>query len=390
MDLARVLLTLAGLFLAGLVADEIGRRTPLPRVTLLLGCGIAAGASGFGWLPEEAFAWYDFLSVAALTMVAFLLGGALTRETLLAHGRVIISVSVVVVLATVAVVAAGLAAIGVALPLAIVLGAIATATDPAATLDVIRSAGAKTGFTDTLEGIVAIDDAWGLIAFSVALTVAVGLATAGETGTSPALAAFREIVGAVVIGVAAGVPSAYLTGRLKPGEPLQTEAIGIVFLTAGTAMLFEVSFLIAGMTAGAVIVNLARHHERSFHEIEHIQWPFMLLFFILAGSSLEVDALAAVGWVGAAYVALRVVARLAGGALGAALGGVSVRERPLFGAALMPQAGVAVGMALVAAEALPEYRQTILTLSIATTVFFEIVGPLATAWAIERARAPTD
>jgi len=390
MELAHLFLTLSVLFLAGLVADEIGHRTMLPRGTLLILCGIAAGGSGFGWLPQEVFEWYDFLSVTALTMVAFLLGGALTRESLRAHGRVILWVSGAVVLVTLAVVTVGLAALGVALPLALVLGAIATATAPVATLDVIRETGTATGFTDTLEGIVAISDVWALMVFSLALTFALGVAAIGATGADLVLEALREILGAVLVGVVVGVPAAYLTGRLKPGEPLQTEALGIVFLTAGVAMWLDVSFLIAGMTAGAITVNLALHHERGFHEIEHIQWPFMLLFFIIAGSSLEVDTLGVVGWIGVAYVVLRALSRVIGAGLGALVGGAPDTERPLFGIALMPQAGVAVGMALVAAEELPEYGQTILTVTIATTVFFEIVGPVGTIWAIRKARARGD
>lgn len=380
MDLATVFLTLGALFLAGLLADQIGRGTPLPRVTLLLACGIAVGASGFGWLPEAAFGWYGFLSVSALTMVAFLLGGSLTFANLRDHGRIILWVSLAVVLVTVAVVAGGLWALGVDLELALILGAIATATAPAATEDVIRQSGIRNGFTETLEGIVAIDDAWGLIAFSLILTLA-GMLNGGAGAELLADAAW-EIGGAVLLGAALGVPAAYLTGRLSQGEPLQTEALGIVFLTAGLAMWLEVSFLIAGMVAGALIANFARHHERGFHEIEHIQWPFMLLFFILAGSSLEVAHLAVVGWIGLGYVVLRVLARVAGAWAGAAAAGAEEATRRRLGLALLPQAGVAVGMALVAAEAFPEHSAAILTVTIAATVVFELIGPVATLWAV--------
>ena len=86
-----------------------------------------------------------------------------------------------------------------------------------------------------------------------------------------------------------------LTGRIKPGEPLQTEALGLVFLTAGLAIWLEVSYLLAGMTAGMLIVNFARHHRQAFHEIENARWPFMVLFFLLAGVSLELDHLATMG-----------------------------------------------------------------------------------------------
>lgn len=382
MDLALTLVALGVLFLAGLAADQIGRRTRLPRVTLLLACGIAAGGAGLDVIPAEMEAWYEPLSIVALTMVAFLLGSALSLKTLREHGRAILWISVAIVLVTLAVVGGGLWALGLPLGLALVLGAIASATAPASMQDVIHQSGYENGFTETLKGIVAIDDAWGLIAFSVVVVVAHQLNGAADAGFLTG--ALREIGGSIVLGVVIGLPAAYLTGRLAGGEPLQTEALGVVFLTAGLALWLELSFLIAGMTAGALIVNLARHHTRAFHEIEHIQWPFMLLFFILAGASLEPAALVGLGVVGIAYFFLRIVARLSGGWIGAVLGNAPRSERPWFGIALTPQAGVAVGMALVAAEEFPEWAATITALTIGTTIAFEILGPAATLWAIRR------
>lgn len=385
MDLPLLFLTLGGLFLAGLLADLIGRRTPLPRVTLLLACGLLAGRSGFDLLPGEVQEWYEFLSISALTMVAFLLGGELERDTLARHGRPILVISIAVVIATWGVVAAGLMAFGVSPAVAVLLGAIATATDPAATLDVIRQSGIRNGFTETLAGIVAIDDAWGLIVFSAALALAgtFGGAPVGEA----ALHAMRELGGGVLLGLAIGLPAAFLTGRIRAGDPLRTEALGIVFLTAGLAIWLNVSFLIAGMTAGAMIVNFARHHDRAFHEIENIQWPFMVLFFLLAGASLEFQHLATLGALGAVFIVLRIVSRLIGASVGARLAGAPPDERGLYGIALLPQAGVAVGMALIAGDFFPEIATAVLTVTIASTVIFEILGPFATLWAVRRVAA---
>ncbi len=111
------------------------------------------------------------------------------------------------------------------------------------------------------------------------------------------------------------MPSACLTGRLKTGEPLKAEAVGIVFLTAGLSLLLEVSFLSSGMVAGAVVGNLAHHHDRAFHEIENNQWPFIILFFLLAGATLDNEAFGFMGWAGALFLILRAVARLVGGLL---------------------------------------------------------------------------
>ena len=148
--------------------------------------------------------------------------------------------------------------------------------------------------------------------------------------------------------------------------------------------MFDLSYLISGMTIGAIIVNKARHHTKAFHEIEHIQWQFMILFLILAGASLEADALLNVGFFGLAYVVLRVLSRLLGGWIGAALGKAPPHQRPWFGLELMPQAGVAIGMALVAAKQFPDWSETIIAVTIGTTIAFELLGPVATLMAIRR------
>lgn len=383
MDLSVLLMTLGVLFLFGLAADQIGSVTRLPRVTMLLVLGLITGQSGLQLLPEEMTGWFDTLSIVALTMVAFLLGSSLTRENLARHGRAILAISLAVASSTIVIVSIGLYIAGIAPVLALILAAIATATAPAAMSDVIRQSGISNGFTDTLKGIVAIDDAWGLIGFSVILV----LAGHNDGWASVATGAIADLGGAVVLGLLIGIPAAYLTGRISPGEPLQAEAIGLVFLSSGLALWFEVSFLITGMTAGAAIANLARHHDRAFHEIEHLQWPFMILFFLLAGASLEIDALKAIGWVGGLYIVLRVVARILGGLVGAKIASVPESQGRLYGPALLPQAGVAVGMALVAGDALPHWSDTIMALTIASTVIFELVGPPATMAAIRKASA---
>lgn len=374
-------MTLGVLFFTGLAADQLGRRTHLPRVTMLLMLGLIAGQAGLDVVPDALTSWFDALSVIALTMVAFLLGGALTRQNVARHGRAIFAISVSIVLCTTVLVTAGLIAAGMPFGLALLLGAVATATAPAAMTDVIRQAGVKNRFTATLKAVVAIDDAWGLIVFSLALILA------GHTdGWSSVLSGtIHDLGGAVLLGLTIGVPSAYLAARLKPGEPLQAEIIGIVFLSAGLSLWLEVSFLVTGMAVGTVMANLARHHERAFHEIERLQWPFMILFFLLAGASLEVEALRLLGWTGALFICLRIVARLAGGLVGARLGNVPRNEAPWYGPALLPQAGVAVGMALVASERFPQWAPAIMAFTITSTVVFEIIGPPATLLAIRRA-----
>lgn len=385
MDNAEVLVAIGILFLAGLLLDKIGRIVHVPRVTLLILLGAILGPPVMDLLPHSFNESNDFYAPTALTMVAFLLGGTLNPETLKAHGREIMIISLTLVAVSVVVVTTGLWLIGLPVGVAVLLGGLSAATDPAATHDVITQTGAKGRFAGNLLGIVAIDDAWGLLAFSVALTVT-GIMM-DQDAVMALVHGGREVGGAVLLGLAIGLPAAFLTGRIKPGEPTLIEAVGLVFLCSGFSLHFGFSFLLTGMVCGATIVNLARHHDRPFYEIERIEWPFMLLFFVMAGASLKTANLAEIGYICAAYCVLRAVARLLGGWLGGRLAGLPPTESRLTGLGLMPQAGVAIGMALVASERFPELGEDLLAVAVASTIAFEIIGPFLTQIALRRAGA---
>ncbi len=374
-----VLVAIGALFSVGLLADQIGRKTRIPRVTLLLLCGLVA--SGFGLIPEGLADLTDTVTVTALTLVSFLLGGSFSAESLREHGAALMIISLSVVVVTLLLVASGLMALGVDPALSIVLASIATATAPAATLDVIKQSGVSNRFTAVVQGIVAVDDAWGLLAFSFCLAIAsqwIG------SDAAPVASVLHEVGGAILLGAVIGAPAAVLTGRIRDGEPLMVEALALAFLIAGIASWLGISFLIAGMTTGAMIANFARHHRTAFHEIEHVQWPFMIIFFILAGASLELSALTQFGVMGAALVTLRFASRLVGGWIGAILARTPKRERALYGLALMPQAGVAVGMALLAGQIFPHWKDQIMGLTIGATVIFELLGPVLALLAVKR------
>lgn len=379
---SEVLIAVGVLFLAGLLLDKVGRIVHVPRVTLLILLGAIIGPPVLDWLPHSFNESNEVYAPTALTMVAFLLGGTLNPETLKSHGREILIISLTLVAVSVVIVTTGLWLIGLPVGIAVLLGGLSAATDPAATRDVITQARAKGRFATNLLGIVAIDDAWGLLAFSMALTLA-GILVDQDAFVAIVHGA-REVGGALLLGLAIGLPAAFLTGRIKPGEPTLIEAVGLVFLCAGLALHFGFSFLLTGMVCGTTIVNLARHHERPFHEIERIEWPFMLLFFVMAGASLDTGNLAEVGYICVAYFILRALARVLGGWFGGRLAGLSPHESRMTGLGLMPQAGVAIGMALVASERFPEIGETLLAVAVASTIAFELVGPFLTQISIRR------
>ena len=380
-EISITLITLGGLFLLGLLTDLLGRRTALPRVTFLLILGFLIGPSVLGILPDLSGRWFPIVANMALVMIGFLLGGKLTLVTFKQHGRSVLGISLGVALITAMVVLIALLMVGVRLEIALLLAGIATSTAPMATVDVVHEARAEGAFSRTLLGIVALDDAWGLIVFSLMLAAAQVLSGYGDGGEA-IIAGAWELGGAVFVGIALGVPMAYLTGRIQPGEPTLAEALGMVLLCGGIAIWLEVSFLLAAMVLGLVVANLARHHNRPFHAIEGIEWPFMILFFLLAGASLHVQSLAEVGLIGAIYIVCRIVGRFLGAWVGGTLSHAAPTLRRWMGMALLPQAGVALGMALVATQRFPQFSETIFPVVIGATVLFEVIGPILTRRAL--------
>ena len=377
------LITLGSILLLGLFISEIGRRTFLPRITLLLIFGIIIGPDLLDLIPSVFFDRFEIIANMTLLMVGFLLGGKLTVTSFNQSAGKIFWISLSAAIITAIFVSICLILMGVTLPIAILLGCIASATAPAAVLDVIIESDYQGPFSDLLLSIVAIDDAWALVLFAVGISIVTSMNHPGADSAS-LIMIYHELGGALLLGLIIGFPAAYLTGRVRSGQPSLVEALGIVFLCGGLALWLEVSFLITAMTMGSVITNFAKHHEYPFHEIEGIEWPFMLIFFVLAGSSLEFSTLNNIGLIGIVYIISRSLGKYMGSMLGCHLGHCDRSTTKWMSIALLPQAGVAIGMALVASVHFPEYRQTLLSVTISTTIFFEIIGPVFTRYALKR------
>jgi Kef-type K+ transport system membrane component KefB len=372
-----ILLTLGGFFIAGLLADLLSRRTFLPRVTLLLLTGFLAGPAVLDLLPDFSEDWFPTLTKLALVMVGFLLGEKFTLSAFRERGRTVLWMSVGETLFASLFVMGVLLALGIRVEIAILLAGIAPASAPAATVDVVRETGAQGNFSETLLGIVAIDDAWGLLMFSILLSFAEVISGQSAGAGQALLKGVWEVGGAILVGAVLGIPLAYLTGRIEQGEPTQAEALGMVFLSGGLSVWLNVSYILAAMILGATVANLASHRERCFNAIEGIEWPFMILFFVLAGASLHLDALMQAGLLGTAYVFCRVAGLVVGARISGRFCHADKRIRNWMGIALMPQAGVALGMALIAGQHFPDFKESIITVVIGSTVVFELLGPIA-------------
>lgn len=382
---SQFLITLGGILLLGLLTSALGHRTFLPRVTLLLIFGALIGKEALDIIPSVFTDRFDLIANIALLMVGFLIGGKLTKDKFRNSADKILWISISAAILTTIIVSLGLFLAGVSIEIAILLGTIAAATAPAAILDIIMEFNYEGPFKDLLLSIVAIDDILALILFAFGIAIVTAL-NGDDSMLTPVIHATKDIGGATLLGLLIGIPAAYLTGRIRQGQPMLTEALGLVFLCGGLAIWLDISFLIASMVMGAVIANFAKHHEYPFHAIEGVESAFMVVFFILAGASLEFSAIKEIGLIGVLYIVCRTMGKYLGAMIGSHYSHANPATKYWMGTALLPQAGVPIGMALVAANHFPEYRQTLLTVIISSTVFFEIVGPIFTRLALQRAQ----
>ncbi|MDR9502161.1 MAG: cation:proton antiporter [Desulfurivibrionaceae bacterium] len=372
------MILLAVILSLSIFADTVASRTRVPRISILVLVGVGIAVVQQVVLGQQGARLLEGLGEPlinlALVMVAFLLGSELTADRLRRTGFLVFVISLTVIITGGLVVGTGLWVLGFPLVVAVSLAAISVATDPAAVTQTVHDSADTRLRARVLVGIVAIDDGWGIIVFGLSMAF-LGWIVSSD-GQPALLHAAWEMGGAIVLGTLIGLPAAWLTGRLKPGEPTQVEAIALILLLAGVSSSLGVSALLAAMITGTIIANFSPHHTRSFKEIEHIEWPFLVFFFVLSGATIDLYRLDDALGVTLAYIVLRLAGRLLGGFLAVKFARTRQKKLPLdIGLALTPQAGVAIGMALLAVERFPEFRDLILPVVLGSTIFFEMVGP---------------
>lgn len=378
-------LTLIGLMLlAGYVAHIVGPKITIPRVSLLLLAGVVCGPSVLGLVPDKINEWFPFVAHMALAMVGFLLGESFVGKEIKKKGRMVLGITIGETVLTAGMVFAVLLLIGTPVPMALIMAGIAPASAPAAIFETVREGKSKGPLTDTVLGVVAIDDAFGVILFSLFLVTAQGIAGEGAHFYQ-LLKGLWEVFGAVLLGILISFPMLWATKKVREGRATLAEAAGFVFLCAGLASVLKVSYLLSTMILGVIMANRAKENMRPFHAIEGVREPFLAVFFVLAGLGFEPGKLAVLGFTGVVYV----MGRTAGLVLGGTIAGKIVRAPKVVqsrvGWCILTQAGVALGFALLAQEQLPEYGDSVLPLIVGTTIIFEVTGPFIARWHLGKA-----
>ena len=402
------LLSLSVAIFAGLLTTRLMNRWKLPDVTAYLIAGVLIGPgligslhwTGIGFSSYEQLRELDLLSDVALGFIAFSIGNEFRLSQLRGIGKkaMIIGVlqAVVTALAVdLALLLFHLAAPGiVSLPAAITLGAIAAATAPAATLMVVRQYKAKGPLTDLLLPIVALDDAVGLVLFAVSFGIAKALVSGVVDGVTIILNPILEIGASLLLGGLAGWVLTQLEKLFHSNRNRVAMTIGFVFLTVALSKLrvplgeatLSFSPLLVCMMLGSVFCNLCPLSEDVMERADKWSSPLMVLFFVISGAELELGIFSqpATVLVGVVYILARCLGKYFGARESARLTRCEEHIVKYLGITLFPQAGVALGMCVTAAE-LPGDGALIRNIVLFAVLVYEILGPVMTKWALTKA-----
>ena len=381
-----LLLHLSVLLLAGLLGSFLIKFVRLPDVTGYLILGLLVGPSVLGLLDEAAIGQMSAASDIALAFIAFTVGGEFKLSYFKRVGATPIVIAVFESFFAVGLVVAGLLLAGFELPFALCLGSIAAATAPAATVMVIKQYHARGPVTECLLSVVAIDDATALIAFGVATSMAKTLESGAALSLYSALGSpLLEVGASLLLGFALGCAYTFALRFFKDKGAQLTLTIAFILLGAAVADELDLSALLLCMMFSATFTNMARLTNEVYSAIDRFTPPIFCLFFVLSGADLKLSVLPSIGVVGVIYVVLRVVGKWIGAALGARLMHADANIQKYLGPALLPQAGVAIGLSFLAQQVVPQYADTIRAVILCGTLIYELIGPAVSKTTLQKA-----
>lgn len=379
------LVYIAILLAAGLLCGRIVKLVKLPNVTGYLIAGLLLGPYVFKVLPADVVESFSIVSDMALAFIAFTIGLTFKRSYFKRVGAMPIVIAFFEALVAVFLVQGVLIACGFDKAFSIVLGAIAAATAPAATIMVIKQYKAKGPVTETLLSVVAIDDAVALMAFGFSVTVANSINGKSTGVLMSVLEPFIEIGLSIVIGAAVGLLLLIPLKYFKKTSNRLSITVCAVFLSSGLATIFGASSLLTTMIAGMVFCNISNESDTIANIADSVTSPIFMMFFVISGAQLNINIIPQIGIVGIIYLIVRVVGKMLGAFLGAKITHAPDKVCKYIGPTLIPQAGVAIGLTIVAQTAVPQYADQIRAVILCATLVYEIIGPVITKISLVKA-----
>ena len=382
---AMIIISISLMLFLGFLMTRLTKKLRLPNVTAYILTGILIGPFCLNMIPDRVVTGMDFVPDIALAFIAFSTGEYFRISTLKKNGmKVVIITLLEALMASVLVFGVAYWVLNLNLAFSIVLGALASATAPASTVMTIRQTKAKGDFVDTLLQVVALDDIVGLVAYSIAISIAVSSISGQAFSASSVIKPLIINLGIMALGGLFGVFLKALLFQKRSKDNRLIISIALIFAFCGVCAKLGVSPLLGCMSMSTVYVNLT-DDDKLFKQVNYFSPPLLLLFFVRSGVSFDLGSLVhASGAVGATplivigvlYFIVRIVGKYAGAFIGSAIAGKSDKVRNFLGLALIPQAGVAIGLAALGARTLGgETGNALQTIILASSVLYELIGP---------------
>jgi len=382
-------LLLAVVLVLALMGGRVASFFRLPRVTGYLLTGLLIGPSMTGLLTKQDVAHFTFITEIALGIIAFYIGTEFQSKKFRRIKKTLPFFSLNDILVTFAIVFLSLLVVlSGSFVMAALLGILSIATAPAATLLVIREFDSEGPLTNHIMAMIGLNNLFCIIAFVIATSTISFAPQSGANGLSALFASISQVAHGVLIPFILGLGIAlflhyYLRRGLEQSELLIVSLAGIL-LGVGLSLYFSVSSLLTNLTMGAFLVNSCDRAKVAVKRLSDVDYPLYALFFAFSGASFHIAMVEGMGLAGGIYILGRATGKVLGTILGRRWAGVSIPSGIYLGMGLLPQAGLAIGLSAWAAREMPDIGVPLLSIILATTVVFEVAGPILTKLSLVR------
>ncbi len=380
------------ILLAGIIGGRLANYLKLPSVTGYLIAGLIVGPSVLNLFPKPVLDNLEPINSLALGIIAISIGGELTLSRLKVIKQKIPPIFLSEIVLTFILVSSTSYFISRSIPLAIILGVLSLATAPAAIVSILREYKAKGEFPRLLMSLVALDNLFCIIGFGIATSLLQILFYQSITPSNGLfIAIFGEMMIAILMGAGFGLLMVFLNRLSFSEEKLLVINLGMILSAVGIAERFGLPSLFVAMLMGIIVANVSKNHKRVFRLFHRVEFPILVAFLTLAGVKLNLSIIGQVGLLAIGYI----IARFTGKVVGARFGSMFSKDmcyeyRKNMGLALTPQAGVAIGLAILAEDKLPVEDGVVITLILSTVIFFELVGPIMVKKALQNCNCLED
>ncbi|MBV1757916.1 MAG: cation:proton antiporter [Dethiosulfatibacter sp.] len=377
------------IMLLALAGGNICMKARLPSVTGFIVVGLVLGPSFTNIINSEIVESMTFVNDLAMGILAISLGAELHWPTLKRYSKDLPPLVIGEIVLTILMVSLLSYLFGLSFQVSIILGVLAITVSPSGIVPVIQEYGGKGPLTQNLLAMVAIDNLIGIVLFGTVLALFEGFAQEAASGFGLILLVLLELMAAILIGIVVGYTLVHFIKKNVGNTQFLVILIGLILLNIGIANQFHLSAMLINMITGLVITNLRNRSMTLSATIERVQLPIIIVYMTLAGARINLGVAAALAVSGGVYIIGRFTGKVLGSYLLSGLTDLSRKVRKNIGLGLIPQAGITVGLSILAEQKIPEAQGVITGIVLTGVVFFQVLGPIMVAKALNNANEVT-